>query len=265
MIIVKVPAENSNDALGCRKAPDEIVNGLEEIYTSEAGKQIKKSDVIVKELELSNLSNEKVNEIIYKKALDLIGLGGKIIFIGGDHSISYPIGKAFFDICKKEDDEPMLIVFDAHADCKICSDNVSNNTQWLRKLVEDGFPADRIILIGLRNSSSEENSFLSENNIRVYAMKDILDFQEICDIVMELANKNQIYISIDIDAVDGVFVPGTQKPEAGGFTSRQIVYFIQRLNFLKGIRAIDINEINPEKDFNNMTVKLGTKLLGESI
>ena len=94
-------------------------------------------------------------------------------------------------------------------------------------------------------------------------MKDILDFQEICDIVMELSRQYQIYLSIDVDVVDSAFVPGTYRRESGGFTSRQLLYFIQRLNILKNLRAIDINEINPDLDTNSVTVDLGVKILLE--
>ncbi|MFA6023036.1 MAG: arginase family protein [Candidatus Pacearchaeota archaeon] len=265
MIIIQAPAENSNDALGCRKAPEEIVKNLDDIYTGENGRQAVKEKLDIKKLEFNGKNDADVEEIIYQESMDLISNNDKVIFLGGDHSISYPIGKAFADVCESEDKQPFLIVFDAHPDCKDYGNNVANNVQWLRKLIDKGFPKDKIILIGLRKSSLEENMFLQENKIRVYQMKDLIDFQEICDIVMEQANKYQIYLSIDIDVVDSVFVPGTAHSESGGLTSRQLVYFIQRLNLLKGVKVIDIAEINPEKDFNNVTVKLGSKLLGEMI
>jgi arginase family enzyme len=262
MMIIKVPVENSNDALGCRKAPNEIITNLDEIYTAENGKQIVKNSLEIEEIEVNGKTVQDVSEEIYGCALDKISNETKTIFIGGDHSISYSIGKAFFDVCESENDRPFLIIFDAHPDCRSYENN-ADNIQWLRKLIDDGFPKDKVIIIGIRKSSLEENDFLITNKIRVYQMKDLNDFEEICDIVMEQANKFQLYVSIDIDVVDSVFVPGTSRPESGGLTSRQLVYFIQRINMLKGLRVIDICEINPDKDFNSVTVKLGAKLLGE--
>ncbi|MFA5992377.1 MAG: arginase family protein [Candidatus Pacearchaeota archaeon] len=269
-IIVKVPVENSLDALGCRKASQEIVANLDEIYTSESGRQSVKANLHFVDFgkDLAGKQEDRVSEVIYKKSLDLLSSGEKCVFVGGDHSISYSTVKSFLDVCSVEDRDPCLIVFDAHPDCKNFEhggSDMSNNVSWLRKLIDEGFPSEKVIVVGLRNSSLEENSFIEENKILTYPMKNILEFQEICDIVMELANKNQIYVSIDIDVVDGIFVPGTARPETAGFTSRQLLYFIQRLNLLKNIRAFDICEINPDKDVNNMTVKLGSKLLGEII
>lgn len=260
MIIAKAPAENSIDALGCRKAPDKIIENLDDIYTSESGKQSVKNNLKIENIQI----NEDYETCIYDYALDKISSEEKVIFLGGDHSITYPIAKAFYDVCESEDKEAFLVVFDAHADCREIKEN-EGNIHWLRKLIEGGFPSERVILIGLRKSSLEENKFLLDNKIRVYQMKDLMDFQEICDVIMEQINKFQIYISIDIDATDGVFVPGTARPEPTGFTSRQLIYFLQRLNILKGVRIIDIVEINPDKDFNDITVKLGSKILGEII
>ena len=80
-------------------------------------------------------------------------------------------------------------------------------------------------------------------------------------------NKKQIYLSIDIDVLDPRFAPGVGYIEPGGMSSRQLLYFIQRLNLLKTLRVIDIVEINSEKDkkHDNMTVKIGAKLLAEFI
>ena len=67
----------------------------------------------------------------------------KIIFLGGDHSISYSLGKAFFEHCEKENKEPCLIIFDAHADC-IKPMKEPTHEEWLRALIDEGFPKENI-------------------------------------------------------------------------------------------------------------------------
>ncbi len=259
MIILEVPVENSIDKLGCRKAPSQILSYIEDSYIAENGSKVYKESINFKKLEFSGKSEREVSEVLYEEALDLIKNHDKCVFVGGDHSISYSVGKAFMENCLSEGSDPCIIVFDAHPDCK----NDFGNTGWLKNLIDGGFPKDKVIIVGLRKSSSEEMGFLQEKKIRTYNMKDINDIQEICDIVMELANKNQIYISIDVDVLDSVFVPGTARPESGGMTTRQLLYFIQRLNLLKNVRVIDITEINPELDFRDVTVKLGSKIIEE--
>jgi arginase family enzyme len=267
MTIITVPIEHSNDNLGCRKAPEKILSFLSNLVINETGKEINPDEFEINNLDFSGLSNEEAFDLLYKNGLKFFNFGIKKIFLGGDHSISFSLAKSFFDSCKDKKLNPVLIVFDAHPDCKpfLNDEKIPNNVQWLRGLVDYGFPSENIILIGIRNVSMEEKLFLQNYKIRNYNMKDMNDLEEICDIVMELVNKSEIYISIDIDVVDSVFVPGTSRPESGGMTSRQLIYFIQRLNLLKGIRFIDITEINPDKDFRDVTVGLGAKIVGEII
>jgi agmatinase len=107
---------------------------------------------------------------------------------------------------------------------------------------------------------------LKENNIRVITVNQISDnLEDSCDIIMEFTKGKEVYISIDIDVIDPAFAPATGYPEPGGLTSRQFLYMIQRLNKIKRIRGVDIVEINSEKDkrYDNITVKLGAKILSE--
>ena len=82
---------------------------------------------------------------------------------------------------------------------------------------------------------------------------------------MEFANGKELYVSVDIDVIDPAFAPATGYPEPGGLSSREFIYLIQRINKMKNLRGIDIVEINPEKDENNLTIKLGAKILSELI
>src|SRR3989344_7841415 len=262
MMIVKVPLENSNDPLGCRKAGNEIIKNFPKTYTAENKKLIEKASLRLEEIHLDNSKLAEAGKLIYENSVEVIETNEKTIFLGGDGSMCYEIGNAFKEVCKTEDKTPMLVIFDAHADVEK-SKGIPNNRQWLRKLVEEGFPGENILLIGLRASNISDNEFLANHKIKVYEMKGLNDYEEICDIVMELARQGEIYLSIDVDVIDSVFVSGTAMGESAGMTTRQLIYFLQRFNLIKSLRVIDINEINPELDVNGQTVKLGTKILGE--
>ncbi|MCK4647787.1 arginase family protein, partial [Candidatus Pacearchaeota archaeon] len=136
--------------------------------------------------------------------------------------------------------------------------------EWLRALIESGFPAENVLLVGVRNVWKEELQFLKEKGIRVINMNQLLaDLQDTCDVIMEFANGKELYVSIDIDVIDPAFAPSTGYLESGGLTSRQFIYLVQRINKIKSFKAIDIVEINSEKDKTRLTVKLGAKILGE--
>ncbi|MBI2629418.1 arginase family protein [Candidatus Pacearchaeota archaeon] len=270
MMLIKVPIESLPESRGCRASGNAIIAELPKVITTENGRKIEKKDLRLEEIHLDNSDLPKAHAMIYENSLEEIGNNERVIFLGGDHSMSYSNVKAFSDMCKSENKEAFLIVFDAHPDCEenILSEYAVNSRNWLRKLIEEGFPNNKIIIIGMRKSSDEENAFLKENNVRVYNMKDLIDIEEMCDIIMELANAdkdNQLYISVDIDVVDSIFVPGVARPEAAGLTARQLIYFLQRLNLLRSLRVIDVTEINTERDINNNCVKLGAKVVEEVI
>ena len=91
------------------------------------------------------------------------------------------------------------------------------------------------------------------------------DLQDTCDTIMEFSQARELYVSVDVDVIDPAFAPGTGYPESGGLTSRQFISIMQRINKMKNLKAVDIVEINPDKDVNNQTVKLGAKILAELI
>lgn len=282
MHIVKVPGINGlGKTDGCEKAGNAILKCLkEEIYSSEAGKPIDFDLLNLEESHVDNLNVEAAQKLIYKNCLEMFENNSKTIFIGGDHSISYSIGKAFLDNCRREGKESCLIVFDSHADCMkpmgVESEDSScfpykfgrepTNGAWLRALIESGFPAGNILLVGARNLHREEIKYLAERKIKQININSIVeDIDNIADTIMEFANGRDTYVSIDIDIIDSAFAPAVSYAEAGGLSSREFIYLIQRINKIKTLRGIDLVEVNPLKDLNGMTVKLGARILGEFI
>ncbi len=270
MFIVKVPGINGlGKTKGCERAGDAIINELRSIYTNEQGKIVNVDLLDLEEIHVDNSNLKLTNDLIYKNSLKTFETKSKIIFLGGDHSISFSITKAFFDYCKNLDKEPCLVVFDAHPDCMEPVDkNAPTHEEWLRGLVEVGFPPENILLVGVRNSDLKETSFIKENRIRTISVDQLTeDLHETCDAIMEFSNSKELYISIDIDVIDPAFAPSTGYPEPCGLTSRDFLYVLKRLNKIKNLRAVDLVEINEEKDenFGNITVKLGSKILSELI
>jgi len=263
MQIIRVCLINSmGETLGCEKAPVEVLKELKNIRLNESGKEIYFNKLNLEEIHVNLKNLEEANHLIFENSKEVFEKNFKSFFIGGDHSISFSIGKAF----NKVQDNGLLIVFDAHADCCETSKEPKNN-EWLKALVEKGFDGRKIILIATRKMSPEELEFIKEEKITLISM-DVLqeDLQGVCDIVMERARASGgFYLSIDIDCVDPAFAPGTGSLVPGGMSSRDLIYFIKRLKLLDNFKGADIVEINPDKDINKMTIKLGARLLAEMI
>ena len=258
MLLVKVPAINGlGHTDGCEKAPDKILENLKNIYTNEARHEL---DYLIEEVKVDNENAEEAQAKIYGKGKELLNSNERVIFLGGDHSISYPLAKAFSESFENS----CLIILDAHAD-SMHDFTPPTHEDWLRKLIEDGFKPENVILVGARNIHKIEAEFLKQKHMNCFDMKELSsNFNESLDEITAMArNFGKVYLSIDIDIADSVFVPGTGYPEPAGLTSRELITIIQRFNTLKNLKAIDLVEVNPEKDINNATSKLAAKIVGE--
>jgi agmatinase len=176
----------------------------------------------------------------------------KIITIGGDHSISFPLIKAF----SKQHKNPALIYLDAHLDCE--DDFIPpTHESILRAVIKQKLiPAENILVIGVRNWTKIEQAFVGKNKLNVIfgcdLEKSITAVKNFCK-----AHKN-IYLSLDIDVIDPAFAPGTGWPEPAGFSSKEILSLLKSVS---NIRAFDVMEVSPKSDLNNSTSRLATRIL----
>lgn len=251
MKLVKVPfsAGSLGKNIGTEKAPDEIVKELKKMFCNEEGKELKFQ---VEEIKVDNSDIEKTMQELEKAEGD--------IFLGGDHSITYGLFKGF----TKKNKDAGLLILDAHPDCM---ENFKvTHEDFVNVLISEGtIKKENLVLVGLRSWDKREIEFLRKNKIKYFTCKELFgNIQEICDNIMETCRGfGNLYLSMDIDVVDPAFAPGTGYLEPGGITSRELIYFVQRIKLLKNLKRIDIVEVNPDRDANNMTVRLGAKIVGE--
>ena len=265
MKIIKIPFSGAGlgHGNGANKAPDKIIEQLNEMFANEEGKKI---SIKTEEIDVDENNFGKSHEEIKKYFMTH---KEPAISIGGDHSITHPIIKGL--VSEKDENfekgKYQFVVFDAHPDLM---DDFRPPTQedYLRVLIEEKiiYPED-IILIGIRNWDEEEVNYLKENNIKYYRAKDIFEkgvkktTEEV--VTKILRTKKQVYLSIDIDAVDPVEAIGTGYLEHGGLSSRELIYFLQKIKQTNLISHTDIVEVNPEKDIRDLTSKLAAKLITE--
>ncbi len=226
--------------------------------TPEAIKQF--LNIPTEHIQVDNDNIQESQNTLYKKAQEIFQTKEKSLIIGGDHSVSYPLIKAF----QEQNKNPFLIIFDAHADCDIPTQEPTHE-EWLRKTIEEGFDPQKIILIGTRKIWETEKEFLEKHGVKIF--QTIYDMESAADYITEKANGEDLYISIDIDAIDPAFAPAVNYPEPNGLTSKEFFYILNRLLRIKTLKAIDITEIIPEKDkaFDNRTLRLATKIIEEAV
>lgn len=178
-------------------------------------------------------------------------------FIGGDHSITYPIIKA---ACSSYD-EINVIHFDAHTDTY---NSLYNELLDMNKLHHHGNFVSKILELkeikkyyqfGIRGMV---NSTGSTNNKVIQFWSDSIkkNIEEI-----NLPQKGNYYITFDIDILDHAFAPGTATPVPNGLNVIDIYNLFEQHLKDKSIIGIDFVEVSPSKDINNITSSLAIELI----
>lgn len=259
MHILKVPfsAGSLGKSLGAEEAPLEIEKKVGDIFLNENGEH---TELSFSEVQVESANIEETNKNIYDAVLKKGA--SSLILLGGDHSITYASFRAFAKTHKNAG----IVVFDAHPDLE---NNFSPPTHedYLRVLIEEEIvKPENVILVGIRSAHKEESDFIKSSKIKTFPMKEIMleGSHEVCDTLMTLArNFGALYLSIDIDVLDPAFAPAVAYPEPGGLTSRELIYFVQRLKVLPNLKMADIVEAIPKKDSQGLTIAAAAKILKE--
>jgi arginase len=204
------------------------------------------------DISFEDTNPEKAFVSIKNKIANLLEDDEKVISIGGDHSVSYPIISAFTDKYEKLN----ILHLDAHTDLY---DNFDNNpyshASPFARIMETG-KINSLTQVGIRSLTTHHREQAERFNVTVVEMKDInFDFL--------LSLKAPLYISIDLDVLDPAYAPGISHHEPGGMTTRQLLKIIQNISV--DIVGADLVEYNPTRDVNNMTAMVGYKILKELI
>jgi arginase len=204
------------------------------------------------DLVFNETNPEKAFQIINKCIKENISDNTKIISLGGDHSVSYPIIRAFADKYEKLN----ILHLDAHADLY---DNFDNNpfshASPFARLMETG-KINTLTQVGIRTLNTHQREQSKRFGVKIIEMKDF-DYSFIQTL------QSPLYISLDLDVLDPAYAPGISHHEPGGMTTRELLHIIQRIS--AEIVGADIVEYNPIRDLNNMTAMVAYKLLKEII
>lgn len=173
------------------------------------------------------------------------------IVLGGDHSITYPVLRAFHD-------RPVATILhiDAHGDLydDYGGDRFSHACPFAR-IMEDGLTR-RLVQVGIRTATSHLKRQAERFGVEVYGM----DRWHAAPVE---ALDGPLYVSLDLDGLDPAYAPGVAHPEPGGLSTRDVVRLLHRLR--APLAGADIVEYNPRNDVRDLTARVAAKLLKELV
>jgi agmatinase len=157
----------------------------------------------------------KINETLKRLELvvkDILDARKTPIIIGGEHTITLGAMQAIRE-------NTAILSFDAHLDLrnKYLGQKVSHTT-FMRRICEQLHP-EKILEVGTRAACKEELTYAKKSHIQFFATQQIRKDgteETVKKIKKALADAKNIYLTIDLDALDPAFAPAVQNPEPDG-------------------------------------------------
>jgi len=198
--------------------------------------------------------------------------------LGGDHSICLgAVAGASAGLTEK--DSLGLIYFDAHGDMNTDKTTPTGNIHGMQLASLMGFGApelahvhgkqakiakENLLHIGGCDFDQAELELVKREHIKTFSMLDLLthNLAPLFPMIDELASHvDNIWISLDLDAIDAVYAPGAGMPNKKGLTYREIAAIAEYIGQKCNVVGVDIVEYNPLQDKQGKTAELVIELV----
>merc|ERR1719329_1896987 len=205
----------------------------------------------------------------YEGCRDRLKEAKRLVVIGGDHTLSYPVMKAV-----SEKFGPVVLVhFDAHLDTfpSMYGQDVWHGAPFRNCWKEGIIAKNGSTHVGIRATTYSVQDLIDSDSMGIATLtaEDVHDrgVDACIKIVRErcsLAPGSPVYLSIDIDVLDPSVAPGTGTPEFGGLLAHQLLKFVRGLWGLPIVGA-DVVEVCPAYDHAGITAIAAANMVLEQV
>lgn len=217
------------------------------------------------------LNWEKYFKTVEDKAYELLQDNQICLFLGGDHSVTIPLHKAFFKHhrANKIDAKIGILHFDAHYDlCHQYDGHKWSHACTEARALEDLKIGDQdLTFVGVRVAEAIELELLKKHpGIHTITAADVYDrgtASVVSDLTDRYGDYDAVYLTLDIDVLDPAYAPGTGTPASGGLSSMDLIKIFKQIIRKLPIKAMDIVEVSPPLDVNNITSWAALKIIHE--
>lgn len=184
----------------------------------------------------------------------LMERSGRLLTIGGDHTIALPLLRALH-----AKHGPIAVVhFDAHLDTwdTYFGAAHTHGTPFRRASEEGLLDRSGCLHVGVRGPLYSTSDLVEDVELGfqvVHAREfDDIGIRGVGERIRARVEDRPLYVSVDIDVLDPAFAPGTGTPEAGGLTSRELLALLRSLAGTNLVGA-DLVEVAPAYDHAEIT------------
>jgi arginase len=253
-VLVGIPLDHNSSFLrGTAEAPPLIREAL----GSDAGNRwsetrvdLSVSGVYEDAGDLSDMDGDDAFERIEQAIGTILEAQKRPLSLGGDHSVSYPIVRAF----GKRVPGLTLVHFDAHPDLYAdYENNPYSHASPFARIMEKQL-VKRLVQIGIRTLNAHQQEQAKKLGVEIYEMSQLPELAK-----LKLAGP--VYVSVDLDVLEPGVAPGLSHWEPGGLTTREVLRYIQALP--APLVGADVVEFNPVRDRSGLTAMVAAKIVKE--
>ena len=237
VVLVTVPYDGTSTwGKGADKGPELFLDASEnmELYDIETDTEPYLQGVYMAGEVSEKSSPEKMVEAVYQKTKELVKDREKLFtLIGGEHSVSIgsirAVGEEYHNLT--------VLQLDAHTDLRPEYHGSKNNHACA---VFEANQKHKLVQVGIRSMDAEEKQYLPHK--RVFFAHEIAKNDNWIKDVLDKVSGN-VYITIDLDAVDPSIAPSTGTPEPGGLQWYPTLKLLKKVFKKCNVVAFDIVEL----------------------
>jgi len=214
------------------------------------------------------------NKQLFERVKNSLENGHFPLILGGDHSIAAGsvsaaaehygnIGILWIDAHGDFNDEKITPTGNIHGMplSAVCGLGPDSMVSFSSKRTDPR----KVVIIGARDIDPDEKIKLRENGVAVFSISDIhtMGMYEIMVEALQIASDGTvgIHVSLDMDAIDPEYAPGTGTPVPNGLTLRETYLAIELIRKSGRMLSMDVVEVNPLLDIRNKTGMLASDLI----
>jgi arginase len=215
-------------------------------------------------------------EALAQMVTDSVRSGRTVVCLGGDHSLAIgSVAGASVGM-----GEIGCVWLDTHPDANTPETSPSGNIHGMPVAVILGRGPEpllavamngariqpaRLTVLGVRHADDGEVESLERDGVKVFSVFDMLSggLRDVVDQTVARANEGTagVHVSFDLDVLRESIVPGAALASSCGLDMREATYVCRRLGIECDIRSVDLIGLNPVRDNDFTTARIGIELL----
>ena len=194
---------------------------------------------------------------------EIVASGAVPVVLGGDHSVTIPAVRAV----REHVENPGLVLIDT---APHVGGEELNHCCPITRAIDAGFDPEKTVLVAISGwmNPRTELEYCRERGITVIWLEDLWEMgtRAVVEKALEIAGAGTdgIYLTVDVDSLDGAYAPGTCAPTPGGLTNRELLTLVRGIS-MGGLVGLDVVETAPSLDSSSRTAAIAGRVVMDAL